>query len=118
METDDINQDMLQHQELYDFSGYPKEHKCYNNVNKKVIGKFKDEINGEPLVEFVGLKAKMHSLKHFERGRIVETRKAKIVKKCVVKKRVSHDDYKHCLFRNSTIDCQHLFAPLIINCTR
>ena len=103
IETDDIYQDMLQHQDLYDFSGYPKEHKCYSNVNKKVIGKFKDEINGEPLVEFVGLKAKMYSLKHFNRGKIVETRKAKGVKKCVVKKRVSHDDYKDCLFKNSTI---------------
>ena len=103
IETDDIYQDMLQHQDLYDFSGYPKEHKCYSNVNKKVIGKFKDEINGEPLVEFVGLKAKMYSLMHFKGGRIDETRKAKGVKKCVVKKRVSHDDYKDCLFKNSVI---------------
>ena len=87
-------------------------------LTRKLSESLKNEINGEPLVEFVGLKAKMHSLKHFERGRIFETRKAKGVKKCVVRKRVSHDDYKHCLCRNSTIDCQHLFAPFIISCTR
>ena len=49
IKTDDIYEDMLCHHALYDFSGYPKEHPCFSNVNKKIIGKFKDELNGEPL---------------------------------------------------------------------
>ena len=103
IETNDIYQDMLRHHALYDFSGYPKEHPCFSNVNKKIIGKFKDELNGEPLGEFIGLKAKMYSLKYREKGRIVESKKAKGVNKCVVKKRVSHQDYKDCLLKNATI---------------
>ena len=30
---------------------------------KKVIGKFKDEAAGKPIIEFVGLKSKMYSFK-------------------------------------------------------
>ena len=28
---------------LFDNSDYPKDHMCYNSMNKKVIGMFKDE---------------------------------------------------------------------------
>ena len=41
------------------FSGYIKDHPCFNEENKKVIGKFKDELNGVPIEELIGLKAKM-----------------------------------------------------------
>ena len=30
-----------------DFSGYDKNHKCYDATNKKVLGKFKDEVGGQ-----------------------------------------------------------------------
>ena len=50
----------LQH---YDTSAYPKTHPLYSPVNAKVIGKFKDEINFISPEEFVGLRAKMYSLK-------------------------------------------------------
>ena len=30
----------------FDTSDYPKDHKCYSEWNKKVVGKFKDELNG------------------------------------------------------------------------
>ena len=44
IKTDDIYEGMLNDNNLYDFSGYPVEHKCFSNENKKVIGKFKDEL--------------------------------------------------------------------------
>ena len=59
VETDDIYEDFRRQAHLFDFSGYPKEHKCYSAINKKVIGKMKDELNGNVMEEFVGLKAKM-----------------------------------------------------------
>ena len=50
--------------------------------NKKVIGKIKDELNGEIIEEFVDLRAKMYSFKTKKE----EMKKAKRVKKNVVKK--------------------------------
>ena len=48
----------------------------------------KDELNREIIEEFGGLKAKMYSLKTKKE----ETKKAKGVKKNVVKKDISHQD--------------------------
>ena len=47
---------------LFDFSGYPKNSAYYDNSNKKVLGKMKDELNGNKIVELIDLKSKMYSL--------------------------------------------------------
>ena len=47
---------------LFDFSGYSKHNVYYDDSNKKVLGKLKDELGGAKIVEFVGLKSKMYSL--------------------------------------------------------
>ena len=62
VETDDFYADMRARSELYDFSDYLKGHPCYSIENKKVVGKFKDECNGKPIAEFVGLRSKMYSI--------------------------------------------------------
>ena len=48
IETDDIYKDMSENgfKEYFDFSDYPKNHPLYDETNKKVIGKFKDELKG------------------------------------------------------------------------
>ena len=46
-----------------DFSDYPKEHINYDATNKKVLGKFKDEVNGKLITELIGLKPKMYAFK-------------------------------------------------------
>ena len=69
-------------------------------VNKKVIGKFKDEAAGKQITHFVGLRPKLYTFKVEEKG---ETRKAKGVKKNVIKKSLSFDDYKKCLFTEEEV---------------
>ena len=49
--------------DLFDFSNYSKDSKFFDETNKKVIGKMKDEFGGVIVMEFVGLKSKMHSMK-------------------------------------------------------
>ena len=92
--TEDLYQDMKEDQHLYDTSNYPKEHFLFSENNKKIIGKFKDETAGDPVREFVGLRAKMYSIK-LEDGK--EKKTGKGIKKSVLKKEVRHQDFKDCL---------------------
>ena len=48
---------------LFDFSNYSKDSKFFDETNKKVIGKMKDEFGGVIIVEFVVLKSKRYSMK-------------------------------------------------------
>ena len=50
----------------FDFSNYSKDSKFFDETNKKVIGKMKDEFGGVIVVEFVGLKSKMYSMKKID----------------------------------------------------
>ena len=52
--------------DLFDFSNYSKDSKFFDEANKKVIGKMKDEFGGVILDEFVGLKLKMYSTKKID----------------------------------------------------
>ena len=59
IETEDVYKDMeekrqLQHKQL------SKDHPLYSEVNKKVLGKMKDECAGTPIEEVVCLRSKMH----------------------------------------------------------
>ena len=86
----DINGDV---KDRFDTSGYPPDHPSGipSGFNKKVLGMFKDEVNGNVIDEFVGLRAKLYSYKMFEGE---ESKKCKGVKKSVVKKSITHEDYK------------------------
>ena len=63
IQTDNAYEDFYADKHLFDISGYLKEIPFYNDESKKVIGKMKDELNGEIIEKFVGLGTKMYSLK-------------------------------------------------------
>ena len=44
-----------QNLDWFDTSDYPKDHPCYSPKNARLPGKFKDELNGKIVLEFVGL---------------------------------------------------------------
>ena len=93
--TKDIYRDMQADLDThFDTSDYPPDHLLYSSKNKKVIGLMKDETNGVPIEEFVGLRSKMYSLKYNNE----EKKRAKGISKAVVKKNINHDDYKNTLF--------------------
>ena len=60
--TDDVNEDFYEDKNLFHFSDYPQDSKFFDPVNKKDIGKIKEEFKGEVVSELVGLKSKMYSL--------------------------------------------------------
>ena len=95
IETKDIYKDMNKQPDLFDFSNYDKDHKCYSTKNKKVIGKFKDECGGKIMNEFVGLRAKLYSYKMDNDE--TEIKKCKGITKAVIEK-LAHENYKNTLF--------------------
>ena len=48
---------------MFDFSNYTKDSNFFDETNKKVIDKMKDESEGKIIYEFFGLKSKMYSIK-------------------------------------------------------
>ena len=81
IQMDNVYKDFYPDKQLFNFSGYQKESPFYDE-NKKVIGKMKDQLNGEIIEGFVCLRARMCSLK----TNIEEMNKAKGAEKNVVKK--------------------------------
>ena len=51
---------------MFDFSNYPKNSRFFDPANKKVIGKMKNVSEGKIIVEFVGFKSKMYSMKNID----------------------------------------------------
>ncbi|CAH0382338.1 unnamed protein product [Bemisia tabaci] len=90
----DFYEDMLTYIDEFDTSDYPKNHPAYSEKNKKVIGKFKEEYNAVPVKTFVGLRAKMYAIESIDD----EKKRAKGIKKSVVKNEITIQDYKDCLF--------------------
>ena len=97
IETNDAYADFWKNKDKFDNSDYDKESPFYNAVNKKVIGKFKDESAGIPITEFVGLRSKMYS---YVKDNEQTARTAKGIKKQVIIKDIKHEDYKEVLFNN------------------
>ena len=52
----DVYEDFSSNKEMFDFSNYSTKLKYYDNSNKLVIGKMKDETGGVTIEEFVRLK--------------------------------------------------------------
>ena len=48
---------------MFDFTNYSQDWKFFDETNKKVISKMKDEFDRVTVIEFVGLKPKMYLIK-------------------------------------------------------
>ena len=95
--TEDFYSDIADNVESrFDTSGYPNDGSRPLPIgkNKKVIGLMKDELGSEIMKEFVSLRPKMYSYRVGNSG----LKKCKGIKKYIVKRTISFDDYKRCLF--------------------
>ena len=89
IEAEDVYKVFWNDKDMFDNSDYPESSPYYFNVNKKIIGKFKDEACGILITEFYGLKSKMYSyVKDNEKsGRTVLG-----IKKNAIKNNIRHED--------------------------
>ena len=80
---------------LYDFSNYPTDHPNFDTHHKKLVGYMKDETEGNPIREFVGVRPKVYSMVcENENGR-------KFANKGIRRNiGVSHEKYKNCVLQS------------------
>ena len=116
IQTDDFYKDIKKKdvKKWFDTSNFPEIHPSgiKTGVNMKVIGVFKFENGANIIVIFIGLRPKMYTFKmetKYEKDkkddkikeiemRIDEEKKAKGVKKCVIKKTLTLENYKKMSF--------------------
>ena len=61
IKTEDVSEDFSSDKEMFDFSNYSTKSKYFDNSNKLVISKMKDETGGFAIEEFLRFKPKMYS---------------------------------------------------------
>ena len=78
----------------FDDSNYELVGPLPKGKNEKVIALMKDESGEKIMTEFAALRAKTYSYSTDNKD---EDKKAKGTKKCVIKRKLKFEDYKHCL---------------------
>ena len=103
VETEDFYKDIASDMDKwFDTSNYDKrdERPLPIGKNKNVIGMFKDELGGKIMIEFCALRAKAYSYRLDDDA---ENKKAKVTKKCIVKRELTFKNYVDCLFNGEVI---------------
>ena len=90
-----VYEEFFKWKDLFDYSNYSKDSNFFDETNKKVIGKMKDEFGGVIAIEFVGLRSKMHSMKKID-GKECNTSKG-------VSIATAFDKFKDVLFNEKII---------------
>ena len=63
IKSENVYEEFFKWKELFDCSYYSKDLKIFDDANKNVFRKVKDEFGGVIAAEFLGLKSKMYSIK-------------------------------------------------------
>ena len=94
----DIREDVFK---WFDTSDYNEnDNRLLTGINKKVIGKFKDELKCKVMTEFIALASKVHAyLDDNNKG----DKRVKGIKRCVRDKVLRFDNYKDALLLNKTV---------------
>ena len=110
VKTDDFYKDISNDiDKWFDTSAYSKDidRPLPKGKNKKVIGKFKDELAGQIMSKCCTLCAKTYSYlvdgfddDYYEKNKIA-SKKAKGVKQCIVKNTITFNDYVRILFSDN-----------------
>jgi hypothetical protein len=99
VKTDNLEKDLSELKDGFDFSNLDRDSSLYDTTNKKVIGKFKIETGPYlDMEEFVALKAKCYSYTVNGEG----CSKFKCINKHAVKK-MKTEEFKDCLYNGKTM---------------
>jgi hypothetical protein len=100
--TEDFYKDMYEMKQHFDMSEYSKSNPIYDETNKKVIGKFKDETGDKVIKTFVGVRSKVYAIETEDpiNKKLNESKKLKGIPKMIVKKQMTLNDYRECVLEN------------------
>ena len=93
IKTEDVYEDFYGDQNLFDFSDYSLNSKFFDQTNKKVIGKMKDELRGKIISAFVELKSKIYSL--------ISVDDKDVTKAKGVNEKIRHKEFVNVLFNEN-----------------
>ena len=66
IKSENVYEEFFKWKDLFGFGNYSKDSKFFDETNKNVIGRMKDEFGGAIVITFVVLKSKMHSMKKID----------------------------------------------------
>ena len=96
MKTENINKDLKNLEDIFDFSNLDENHELFSEKNKKVIGRFKNECpKNISKDEFICLRSKAYSFKC--KNNVENKNKIKGVSKSQ-SKHINLQEYYNCLF--------------------
>ena len=93
IKTEDVYEEFYEDKNLLEISDYPLDSKFFDLVNKKVIGKMKDEFKGGIISEFFELKLKMYPLIGIDDEEVTKAKG--------VNKKIRHKEYVTVLFKEN-----------------
>ena len=95
IKSDNIYKEFYKWKNLFDSSNYSKDSTFYDDTNKNVIGKMKDEYGGAIIDQFIRLKSKMYSIKKINGSESSTTKGVNIV--------TEFNEFKDVLFNKKVI---------------
>ena len=95
IKSENVYEEFYKWKDLFEFSIYSKDSKFFDDTNKKVIGKMKDEYGGVIIDQFIGLKSKIYSIKKVNGSEPSTTKEVNIATK--------FNEFKDVLFTKKVI---------------
>ena len=112
VQTEDLYRDMIDHKQFYDFSNYPQNAACFKKLgltqkeikelkelNRMVLGKFKDEAESYIVGRLAAICSKQYALEILRGNGITDEKKRnRGIKRKIRDKYLTMNDYVHFLF--------------------
>ena len=95
IKSENVYKEFYKWKDLFDFSNYSKDSTFYDDTNKNVIGKMKDEYGGVFIDQFIGLKSKMYSIKILSGSESITTKGVNI--------EIEFNEFKDILFNKKVL---------------
>ena len=103
IKSEDFYKDMYDMKQRFNMSEYSKQNPIYDETNKKLVGKFKDETGDKVIKTCLGVCSKVYAIETedpINNKKLNESKKLKGISKMIVKKKMTPNHYRECVLQN------------------